>query len=87
MSRLRLRSDRLRWTEVDDEIVIVDGGSSTYLAANSTGALLWRTLAVGASEEELVDLVVDRYAIDRGRARTDVAAFVGDLRSRGCLEG
>jgi hypothetical protein len=87
MTTLRLRRDRLRWTIVDDEVVIVDGGTSTYLAANSSGALLWRALAEGATEEALAGLLVDTYALDPARARADVAAFVADLRRRDCLEG
>ena len=87
MTTLRLRRDRLRWTTVDDEVVIVDGGTSTYLAANSSGALLWRALAEGATEEALADLLTETYALDRGRAQADVAAFVADLRRRDCLEG
>jgi hypothetical protein len=83
---LRLRADRLRWTVVDDEVVVVDGDTSTYLAANPSGAVLWRALADGAIEDTLVALLVDTYALERERAAADVAAFLGDLRRRGCLE-
>jgi hypothetical protein len=83
---LRLRADRLRWTQVDDEVVVVDGDTSTYLAANPSGAVLWRALADGATEDALVALLVDTYALERERAAADVAAFLDDLRRRGCLE-
>jgi hypothetical protein len=83
---LRLRADRLRWTQVDDEVVVVDGDTSTYLAANPSGAVLWGALADGATEDALVALLVDTYALECERAAADVAAFLDDLRGRGCLE-
>jgi hypothetical protein len=87
MTLLRLRPDRLRWTEIDDEIVIVDADTSTYLAANSSAALLWRALAHGATEQELAATLADTYDLDPARAAADVAAFVADLRERRCLAG
>jgi hypothetical protein len=87
MTTMHLRSDRLRWTEIDDEIVVVDGDTSTYLAANSSGALLWRRLAAGATEEQLARTLADAYDLEPERAAADAGAFVADLRRRGCLEG
>jgi hypothetical protein len=84
---LRLRAGRLRWTTVDDEVVVVDGDTSTYLAANPSAAVLWRALAEGATEDALAALLVDTYALDGERAAADVGAFLDDLRRRGCLEG
>jgi hypothetical protein len=87
MTILRLRPDRLRWTEIDDEVVIVDAATSTYLAANPAAAVLWRALARGATEQQLAGALVDAYDLEPGRAAADVAAFVADLRERRCLEG
>jgi hypothetical protein len=86
MEDLRLRTDDLSWREIDDEVIAVDVGTSTYLGTNKTGALLWRRLgAGGATRSELVGLLVETYGIDADRARADVDAFVDDLAALGLL--
>jgi hypothetical protein len=87
MTTLRLRPDRLRWTEIDDELVIVDADTSTYLAANPAAAVLWRALARGATEQQLAGALADAYNLEPGRAAADVGAFLAELRERRCLEG
>jgi hypothetical protein len=84
--RLRLRSGELSWREIDGEVVAIDVQTSTYFSANSSGAILWQMLSEGATHDELVERLTARFEIDRERAETDVAAFVGALHARGLLE-
>src|SRR5438309_10719329 len=88
VKRLRLRAETLEWREVDGEIVALDGVSSNYLSANSSGALLWQELAParGATREELVAALVAAYDIDAGQAAADVDSFVAVLDANGLLE-
>jgi hypothetical protein len=83
---LKLRSDRVLWREVDDEVVALDLGGEKYLSINRTGAALWSALAAGATTERLADELVERFGADAAEARVDVAAFVADLRARGLLD-
>jgi hypothetical protein len=85
MGVLRLREDALVWREIDGELVAVDVGASTYLAANASGTVLWRLLAEGATGEQLAEALVDRFGIELERARDDADAFVGALAERGLL--
>jgi Coenzyme PQQ synthesis protein D (PqqD) len=85
MTRLTLRTDDLHWREVDDEIVALEGRGSTYLAANSSGGLLWRMLARGATRDELAAALVDAYGIDVGAAAADADRFVEQVRAAGLL--
>lgn len=82
---MRLRDEHLVWRDVEGEIVILDLRSSRYLQLNSAGAALWRQLAAGADEADLVSGLVQRFAADANQARDDVAAFLDDLRSKGYL--
>jgi hypothetical protein len=83
---LHLRTNDLSWREIDDEVIAVDVETSTYLAANEAGTLLWRQLGgSGATRQELVDLVVQTYGIDAERAAGDVDAFLAELKSKGLL--
>jgi hypothetical protein len=80
-----IREENLSWREVDKEIIILDLGSSKYLSLNGTGALLWKRLAIGADDAELVDLLVDSFRIDRAVAENDVRAFLDHCSSLGIL--
>jgi hypothetical protein len=82
----RLRSDDLEWREVGGEIVILDLKSSNYLALNDTGALLWKLLAGGASEEELRNALTAEFDVDEATSVGDVAEFLTALRSKGLLD-
>lgn len=84
--RLRLRADALSWREIDGEVVAVDIPTSTYLSANSSGALLWTMLSKGATQEELASTLVEAFDIDEERAQADARAFVDALAARGLLE-
>lgn len=83
---LRLRSEALQWREVEGEVIALEGRTATYLASNTSGALLWRALAEGATREQLVAGLVDRFGIDRKRAVEDVDSFVQELLDQNLLE-
>lgn len=82
---LRLRTEDLDWREIDHDIVILDGRDASYLTLNGAGALLWRTLATGATRNELVRLLLDTYEVDAVTAGTDTDAFLSNLLQRGFL--
>ena len=83
---LHLRADRLQWVDADGEVIALDERSLMYLNANPSGALLWRTLAGGATREELVQALLDAFEVDAETAKRDVDRFVADLSARGLLE-
>lgn len=82
----RLRRDGLTWAEVGDEVVVLDLHASRYFSGQGTAALLVSELVTGATTEQLVARVLDTYAISESIARTDVAAFIGELESHKLLE-
>ena len=82
----RLRTETVVWREVDGEIVALDVSTSTYLAVNPTGAFLWPNLVEGASQEELVERLVQGYDVNPEQAALDVKIFLLPLRERGLLE-
>jgi|Tabmets5t2r1_1033131.scaffolds.fasta_scaffold03660_3 hypothetical protein len=83
---VKLRDDRVRWRELDKEVVAVDLDSSTYLSTNGSGALLWLELAQGTTRDALVERLAQAYLIDAGTAANDVDAFLSELRGQGLLE-
>jgi Coenzyme PQQ synthesis protein D (PqqD) len=81
--QLRLRSDRISWREIDDEVVAVDVATSTYVSANASGKVLWRALADGATHDELVAALTTEFGIDRDRAAAEsTGSWASSLGSR-----
>ncbi len=84
-SVLRLKPG-VEWQHVDNEVVVLDLGSSAYLAVNDTGAVLWPMVAAGTTESELVEELTSRFEVDVEQAQVDVRAFVARLRSLALVE-
>jgi hypothetical protein len=87
MTLLKLRETDLHWREIDGEIIALEGRGSTYVAANSAGAVLWRALIKGTTRDGLADALVGIYGIERERAVADVGRFVDALAEQGLLAG
>lgn len=85
MSRLALRADDLHWREIADEIVVLEGRGSRYLAINSSGSLLWRMLARGTTRDDLIAALVDQYGLDADGAAVDADRFVDQMRAAALL--
>ena len=85
MTRLTLRTDDLTWREIDDEIVALEGRRSMYLAANSSGGMLWRMLARGATRDELAAALATAYGINAAAAGADTDRFLEQVRTAGLL--
>lgn len=83
---LKLRDDRVRWREIDNDVVAVDIDRSAYLSTNGSGALLWLELAEGTTRDALVERLAQAYLIDTERAAADVDSFLSDLNGQGLLE-
>ncbi len=64
----------------------LDRSESVYLAINPTGAALWPALVRGATVDELVGILLQRFDVEAGQARADVTAFVAELDGRDLLE-
>ena len=84
---IRLRSDDLEWTEVDDEVVVLDLSDAKYLAVNSTGAAIWPLLAEGATRATLLDTLKERFDVDDETAQGGLDAFLDAARERKLLGG
>lgn len=80
MESFRLKPE-VEWQRVDDEVVVLDLGTSAYLGVNDIGAVLWPLVAAGTTQGRLVAELTSRFRIDDDRARADVGAFVDRLRS------
>jgi Coenzyme PQQ synthesis protein D (PqqD) len=82
---LALNEERVMWREVDDEVIVLDKRTWTYMGINGSGAVLWREIAGGSTRPRLVARLLDAFGIDEERAGRDVDAFLELLRTHGLL--
>ncbi|MCU1459177.1 MAG: uncharacterized protein JWL73_3269 [Actinomycetia bacterium] len=80
-----LRDGGMTWRALDEQIVVLDLETSLYLNVTGSGVTIWLLLAEGATLDQMVDAVVDAYDIDPEAARSDLAAFLDELRDRKLL--
>lgn len=59
---------------------------SGLFALNELGAFLWERIPGAESEEQLVDLVLEEYQVDRDTAMADTHDFLHSLRDMGILD-
>jgi len=83
---MRLRVDDITWREIDGDLVVLDLRSSAYLTANASGSVLMKQLTEERTADQLVQALVDAFAIPVQRAAQDVRSFVDELGRRGLLE-
>ncbi len=83
---MQLRTSGLTWQIVGDDLVVLDLEGSKYLQLDGSGRTLWEALSESRTEDELITLLVDRYAVDANVATQDVATFLDELRSRRLLD-
>ena len=71
--------------EVAGNSVVVAVGKAALdfnglITLNSTGVFLWKMLAEGINEEDLLTAVLDEYDIDEATAKNDIAEFIEKLK-------
>lgn len=86
MTLYRLRRDRIACSDLGSEIVILDLDTSSYFAASASAAVLVGALIDGASAEDLVARLLDRYEVTSTDAAADVESFLAQMRSRNLLD-
>lgn len=77
--------------EIAGQSVVVPLGARVVefngiLTLSESGALLWRELEKNSSVEEMVELLLSEYDIDRETARNDVEEFLKSMADTSIIE-
>ena len=87
---MRIKEGFVRRSIGGSEVVVAVGkasvGFNAMINLNSTGALIWSQLEKGASEDEIVSAMLEKYDITRDVAVRDVRAFLDKARDAGVIE-
>jgi len=78
-------SSATRYRFYGDQFVLDTVLGNFYRVTPAAGFIL-RHMIDGATPEELVAMVAERFNIDRARASRDIEMFISELRSLGILE-
>ena len=74
--------------EIMDEFILVPVGEAMLslkgmFALNPVAAEIWKMLEKESSEEEIIQKILDTFAVDEETAREDVSDFISKLTSIG----
>lgn len=77
--------------EIGGQIMAVPIGKQTseihgMIALSESGKLLWTALEKGAEIEELANILISEYEVEKDVALNDVQLFVNSLKSQGALQ-
>jgi len=84
---LLLQEEHLMWREVEDEVIVLDTRTWTYLGINGSGAVLWREIAHGTTRKKLIASLREAFQVSDELASRDVERFLAMLREHKFLEG
>ena len=72
--------------QFDGTGLIFDPNTNAALSVNKTGVYLWNRVKEGATEQEMVSGLLERYSgVTEEQAAADVKAFLQNLRDRSLL--
>ena len=72
-------------TELEGELVILDGQSGTYYGLNEVGRMVWELIEESRSIADVRDAIAAEYDVDRERVEEDVIDVLDDLESKGLV--
>lgn len=72
-------------------VVIAAGGDgldfNSIITVNEIGALIWKKIDEGKSEEEIIEDILKEYSVDKETAAKDFSEFIGQLRELNIIDG
>ena len=83
--RYKVNSPDVAWEAFDGEVIIVNLQSGHYFSARGTGAMIWRTMAAGASRPEVDAQITSAFHGDAAEIQRSVGAFINMLLERSLL--
>ncbi len=76
--------------ETAGSYIVMDLGSEIsfngVITLNETGAVIWRAIEEGRTENEIAELIASEYETDAETALRDVKAFINKMSEAGVLE-
>jgi hypothetical protein len=79
------RSDSACYTELDSEVVVLNGNDDKLYQLNKSASDLWRALEKPKTLAELIEVIAGVYGQKNDDYQQDVLEWVADNRDKGLL--
>jgi hypothetical protein len=74
------------FSNLADEVVILDLKSGVYHGLEAVGARVWELMAEPRPLREVRDVLLDEYDVDAGQCESDLLRLIEELKSHGLVE-
>ena len=81
-----MNANHLKQLMINDEGFAFDPRAGNTYSLNATGLLAVNAVKAGASPEEIVELLVERHAVDPRTADRDLEDFMNELERNKLIE-
>ena len=81
--------DGLLLNKIGDDYVVVASDMDVFkgmLKLNESGVLIFKKMQENVSVDDIVDLILSEYEIERDIAKRDVTAFINTFKEVGLIE-
>jgi hypothetical protein len=76
LSTMLIRNQQIFASEIDDEMVMMDGEQGLYFGLNSVARRIWEHLENPLAYGALLRALAEQYEVDETRCRADVEPFL-----------
>jgi hypothetical protein len=76
----------IAWQMYEDVVYIFDDVNRETYTLTDVSAIIWKFIAQGYDFNKIVNVISDRYVIDKEVVLSDIKEFVNDLLECGLLE-
>jgi hypothetical protein len=73
------------WCPVEGELVLFDSSKGLYFGLNEVGSSVWRLIADGSEETEIIKALQATYEVDTDTASREVQRIIAELIRSGLL--
>jgi hypothetical protein len=79
-------ADDVMWTDLGDEVVILNFDRNLYFGLDRVGALTWKLIADGRTRREVLQTITAEYEISSEQAQQDLDELIGELSQEGLIK-
>jgi hypothetical protein len=79
MKKIPIRNKEFVWRNLDGEVVLLNPNSGKYFGMNEVGCSFWEKVDDKRRLEEIVDLLLEEYNVDRETLEKDISELAASL--------
>lgn len=85
MMKIPVKKKDIVWKTVENEAVLLDPVKGSYFGLNPVGCSFWEKVDGMRTTDEIIDLLLQEYLVDRETLSRDIDELMLDLKSKGLL--